>query len=294
MATSSSAVSTTVPSTAATTIAPPVLKDSRYTTADFVLEFIRTKSKDVIKALGYSTFWATFAMPDIHPAVNKFSLQMNHFKNMLSAMEVPDKLIKLHGSAGALLSNATQYCSGAVAVTGAKVMEAGKQVFKDASSALNSITDGVDFGNHFVHINSEVFRWLKGVNFTGTLISSGMGVAENGQKLVGEGTKDAASFDWKLVGYHMLNVARDLSYVAVGAIGLTFVVLGTATTPWMIILPLSIGLTSTITAQFVEKIYDPEKKGIKNQIPSVVVENAVAQRNYLRAGGAALTTAAAV
>jgi hypothetical protein len=298
MASSSTAVSSRVPTTAATTIAPPVLKDSRYTTTDFVLEFLRTKSKDIVKGLGYATFWANFAMPDIHPAVNKFSLQMNHFKNLLSAIEVPDKLVKLHGTAGNLFKQTSEYFSGKAEATKAKVMDAGKQVFKDASSVLNSVTDGFDFGNHFVHINQEAFRWLKGINFTGTLISSGMGFVEQGQKVYSEmmdNTKPTwKDVDWTKVAYYTVSVLTNASYIGVGAVGLWFVLAGTATIPWMIILPLSIGLTCTITSLFMEKILDPEKKGIKNQIPSVVVENAAAQRDYLRAGGAALTAAAAV
>ena len=81
------------------------------------------------------------------------------------------------------------------------------------------------------------------------------------------------------VVFYLMNLARDVSYLALGIIGLSFILTATPIAALPIVTCLTSGLTFTIGGYFYERIFDPENKG-KNLKPETVVENYVNQRNY--------------
>src|SRR5262249_20339857 len=91
--------------------------------------------------------------------------------------------------------------------------------------------------------------------------------------------------DPKKTMFHLINIARDVSYFALGVMGFGFIITATPLVPWMIVACLTSGLTFSIGGYFYERIYDPEHKG-KDLNPNILVENRSNQRNYERSQAA--------
>ncbi len=264
-------------STAATTIQPPVYKTEEYTIAGIVLKFLEEKVKDIAKGLGYTAFWVGQAIPDAPPQVRSFSTLMGNFKNFVSATEVPKKSSELWealtGKEG-LWTNLTSKVKGHADSTWGKVGTAAGEVFKKTTSLTNSVVDGIDLTSNFVAIDAKVMTWLKGFNFAATLGGAGYGAVEQVQKFAAT-DKDEVHKQ----RLYLINLARDVSYAVLGAMGLFFVVTATPIVPWMIVACLTSGLTLTLGGYFYEKVYDPEGKG-KNLDPDIVIKNNIARREY--------------
>ena len=271
MTTAITAVTAATTTAAATTVFQP--KKEEYSVTDIFLELLKSKPRDIIKAFGYSTFWAGQAIPDLHPNVQHFSFYMGDVKNLLGAIEVPDKANTLWISLKGLWTDVTGLAAGNADATLCKVGAAARKAIKDTASLTNSVCDGIDFSTKYIQIEADVMRWIKGIGFTATLSGAVVGAGEQVQNL----TKVQSAMDKEAILY-MINLAREVSYVALGAIGLYFVISATPMVPWMILACLTSALSFTIGGFFYERIVDPENKG-KNLNPAIVVENVVAQRN---------------
>jgi hypothetical protein len=267
-AVTTSAVTST---SAATSVSLPVPKREEYSIVDIALTFIKEKPRDIVKALGYSTFWAGQVNPNLHPNVQNFSMSMGDVKNLLGAIEVPDKVNTLWGSFCGLCSDFTNQISGSATATWEKVGDACRKTFKDATGLTNGICDSIDFSTKYIQYDPEMLRWVKGIGFAATLGGSGVGAAEQMNNL------SKSWGDVKKSTLYVINLARDVSYVALGILGLSFILTATPMVTWMILACLTSGLTFTIGGYFYEKIVDPENKG-KNLNPAAVVDNVVAQR----------------
>lgn len=274
MPSATSAVTSRATSTTITTDTPPVPKSADYSIADLVLAFFKEKFKDLAKAGSYLAYWATEAIPDLPQGVTKFNFMLQDFKNFISATEIPEKLHSLAGSA-------TTLTTGLVSGTLEKVSTAARKVFKDSMSLINSVADSISFANLFVPISKEVLRWVSGINFAATIGFCGNGAVEQIQNIGNDCKNGVSKSDSKKLTFYLINLARDVSYVALGVIGLAFILTATPMVPWIIVACLTAGLAFSIASYFYEKIVDPENKG-KNLNPAVVVENYVNQRNYER------------
>jgi hypothetical protein len=252
-----SAISAIAPTPAVTPITPSASKLLKYSITDIVLAFFKEKAKDIAKAGSYLAFWATQAIPDLPPNVTKFNTTLRDFKNFVSATEIPEKLHKLSESVPKL----------------GKAEGAVRKVFSETMSLINSTADSIDFANLFIPLGKEAMRWVTGINFAATLGFAGNGVAEQIQKL-----DSMKKIDLKATTLYLINLARDVSYVALAMIGLTFFFTATPLVPWMIVACLTSGLTFSIGSYFYEKMVDPENKG-KSINPTALVDRFVAQKN---------------
>ncbi len=256
-------------SSASTALQPPVYKPEEYSVAGVVLKFFEEKAKDISKVFSYTTFWLGQAIPNLPAEARSFSATMGDFKNFISATEVPKKIMEARDAVNRFWTDLTT--SGG---PWSKVAEAGREVFKKATSLTNSVVDSVDFSSRFLPIDQNVMSWLKGLNFAATLGGAGNGAIEQIQNFCK--TTDA---DAQKRTLYMINLARDVSYVAVGVIGVASFVTGAAIVPWMIVAALTSGLGFTIGGYFYEKLYDPEGKG-KNLNPEIVLQNNAARRRF--------------
>jgi hypothetical protein len=170
-----------------------------------------------------------------------------------------------------LCSDFTNQISGSATATWEKVGDACRKTFKDATGLTNGICDSIDFSTKYIQYDPEMLRWVKGIGFAATLGGSGVGAAEQMNNL------SKSWGDVKKSTLYVINLARDVSYVALGILGLSFILTATPMVTWMILACLTSGLTFTIGGYFYEKIVDPENKG-KNLNPAAVVDNVVAQR----------------
>jgi len=249
------------------TLPPFVPKPDKYSIPDLVLTFFKEKVKDLAKTGSYLAFWATQAIPDLPTSVTKFNFLLKDFKNFVSVTEVPEKLCTLGGSVSTLVTNLPS-------ATMEKVGTAARKVFKDTMSMINSTADTIDFASLFVPVCKETLRWVSAINCAATAGFAGNGVVEQIQNINGMGKVDP-----KRTTFYLINLARDVSYLAVGIIGLASVLSIAPIAPWMIVSCLTSGLSFSIGSYFYERIVDPENKG-KNLNPAIVIENQINQRNY--------------
>ncbi len=259
-----------------TTIAPPVYKPAEWTLPDLVLTFFKEKAKDLAKAGSYISFWVTEAIPGLPKSVTTFNTTLRDFKNFVSITEVPQKLYELGGSVVKLTNEASEKFNGAAAATWEKVGTLSREVFKNTMAMINTTADTIDFVHLFVPISKEIMRWISGINFAATIGFAGNSTIEQLQHI-----NKMTTIDPVRTGFHLINVARDVSYLVLGMLGLGFVITATPVVPWMILACLTSGLTLSIGSYFYEKMFDPEHKG-KNLNPNIVIENQVHQRNYER------------
>ncbi|MBS0603756.1 MAG: hypothetical protein JSS60_01825 [Verrucomicrobia bacterium] len=253
---------TTQPITTATAATPRVRQPEEYTVAGVVLKFFEEKAKDVAKALGYTAFWVGEATPGLPPQVKTFSSTMGDFKNFVSATEVPKKTVEAFDhlkKTWVALTDSTG--------TWTKVGHASREAFEKVASLTNSIVDGIDFSQRFISYDQTAMTWLKGLNFAATLGGAGSGAIKQVEKIA-----QAEQHETIKIGYHWINLARDVSYVVLGVLGLVMVAGLAPIAPWMFVACLTSGLSFTIGSYFYEKLYDPESKGA-NLDPKAVIAN---------------------
>lgn len=226
--------------------------------SDVVLKFFKEKAKEVVKIFGYTSGWVNVLKPGVDPKVGEFSTMMGDMKNAMSATEVPDKVYKVGLAAKKLTQD----------FTWANV----RALIKDVSSCINSSADALFFSSKFVPINSELMRAAKGVNFAATVGGCTISAGEQLQKIHTE------DYKFEKVSLALINLARDVSYLAVGIVGLFCVITATPFVPVVMLGLLSSGLLFTITGFFYERIADPYKQ---HEDQKIVIQNLKAQNEYL-------------
>jgi hypothetical protein len=272
MTSATSAANSVVLSTSSTTtMAPPAPKRGDYSIVELVLAFFKEKVKEIAKTGSYLLFWAMQAIPNLPPGVTKFNNTLRNFKNFISVTEIPEKLRTWSASVSVLAIDLSTQLNGTATATWEKVGIAARKVFKDSMSLI-SLSDTFEFLSLFIPISKEALRCVMGINFAATIGFAGNSLVEHIQNL---NSMDKA--DSKRGTFYLINFARDISYFALGVIGLTFILTGTAIVAWMIFACLTSGLIFSIGSYFYEKIVDPENKG-KNLNPAIILQNDVNQR----------------
>lgn len=237
-------------------------KREEYSIVELVFSFFKEKIKDVVKLLGYSTFWAGQAVPNLPSSVQSFSFAMSDVKNLLGAIEIPEKANALQKSVSGLWTSVTDGASWT------QVANAGRKAIKDTTGFVNSCCDGIDFSTKYITIDKSALTGIKTVSFGSTLVGASIAA---GEQLYNLGTEpDPEGTKWPL---YLMNLARDVSYVALGIIGLASIITATPLVAWQILACLTSGLLFSIGGFFYNGIVDPEKQG-KSLNPEALVHNA--------------------
>jgi hypothetical protein len=250
----------------------PTPKNEKYSLVDIVFSFLKEKPKDIIKALGYGTFWAGQAMPGLPSEVQTFSLQMGEVKNLLSAIEIPDRARELSNNLKELLTIVSRKVSGEAALTWGKVTEVAAKTFKAGASLANNACDGIDFSSKYIPFGKEFMHSVKTLNYGATFGGALVGAGEQVYNL-----NSMTEINPTKTGLYLINLARDVSYLVLGGMGLFFIATATPIATVPILACATSGLIWTITGFFYERMLDPENKG-KNLNPAIVVQNVVAGR----------------
>ncbi len=253
MASAVSSAMNPVSSISAAAPAAPKYRPEEYSVSDIVQKFFSEKAKDFSKLLAYTTFWVGEAMPALPSQAKRFSSTMGDFKNFISLTEVPKKVIEVVNTSTKLWGDRT--------------VNAARSVFDKVTTLTNSVVDSIDFGSRFLPINEAVMGWLKGVNSVATLGGAGNKAVEHIQKLT-----QTTETDTQKRALYVINLAGNVAYIAVGAMGLASFAAGVAIVPAAMVGALTVGLITTITSFVFEKLYDPEGTG-KNFNPDAVLHN---------------------
>lgn len=248
-----------------TTALPHVSTNKDFGTVFF--DFFNEKKKDLTKLIGYTSFWIGEAIGKSHPQhelTGRVSGFCGDAKNLMSTMEIPEKV-----------SNVRKAFDQFVAEPG---IETGRKlVLKEFTGLVNPVCDAIDISSKFVPVAAETMKQVKAANFTATLIGSTNGAVEQVQKM------QATDVTTEKTVLYMINLARDVSYVALAVIGLSSMFLGFAAAPWMFLACLTSGLVFGIGGYFYERIVNPEGK---HPDMNKVRDNLLAENTQLRANAA--------
>ncbi len=248
-----------------------VNKPEEYTTAGIILKFFDEKIKDFAKLIGSAAFWTTQAVPNLPPAVSNLGALMGDMKNFVSITEVPKKSVETFEAIKEFCKNFAEKVTGKAGSWG-KIGTAARKVFSKSAGLTTNVIDGVNLGSKFIPIDPAAKTQLGKISFAATLCSAGNGAVEQIEKLAATGAKET-----KKQTLYLLNLARDVSFVALAIVGLGFLLTATPVVAWVLAAFSTAGLFFSLSSYFYEKVYDPELKG-KNLNPEVVVENRMAAR----------------
>jgi hypothetical protein len=247
-------------------------KDLHYSATDIALIFLKERVKDVVKILRYTAYWSNQLIPGLPSNVVKFGSTMGDLKNFLSATEIPERAVSVLKAASVMGEQFKKKVTGHSSITWQKVGESASKVLKESSILTNNISDTLDFSTRFIAIDKTFLSHFQTFNFGSAIVGNGIEAIERIQNI-----NTVPRIDTRRKMLHFISLARAVSYVAFGALGLFFTFSGIAAIPWVLVACVTSGLLFTIGGYFYEKIYDPEEKG-KNLKPSAVIENMLRQR----------------
>lgn len=250
-------------------VPPFVPAAEKYTVGGVILKFFEERGKDVAKALGSIGNWAGQAVSGLPPEVKTFTTLTGDVKNFLSATEVPKKVSEVWDAAKGLWTDVTD-----VSGSWTKVGTSARKMIKNTAALTNALFDTVSLGGKFIPVDAKVMTPLTGINFVATAVGSGLDTVEQA-----EGLAKAKESEIQKKTLHMINIARNVSYFAIGVLGLFFLISATPVIPWLLAACATSGLLFTIGGYFYEKLYDPDHKG-KDLDPAIVIKNRIEQENY--------------
>lgn len=240
MATATTAV--TPATTTAPTLALPY--KSNY---EIAISFFKEKAKDLAKAINYGFGWAAQVYPN-NPTLPSVSKGAKDVKNFLSTTEIPEKADKT-------VASVRQFFAAPSVATG-------RNVLKEGTGLINSTCDGIDFSSNWLTIPSQVMKGLSLVNYGATFLGAGNSAIEQAESINCEARKlrEGKACNEQKIHLNMINIARDVSYVALAVLGILSIAFGVAVAPWVFLACLTSGLLFTIGGYFYERMVDPEKK----------------------------------
>jgi hypothetical protein len=228
--------------------------------------------KNLVKAFNYGSFWVRHAVsmsPELSAAPQMGSAMETlkaagetgkDIKNLIGAAEVPEKATRLVATVRKVIAEPSW---AGVAQVGA-----------DAGQVVNSLYDGFELSTRFIPIDPAMMRNITAVNHAATLFSAGKGaideLGEMAANKLHEATNsvEAEQEKNKLI-FSMLNLAKLVSYVAVGVMGLSSFFFGIVFAPWAFPAALTTALVFTFGGYFFDKIVDPKNKNPKPELPPV-------------------------
>lgn len=225
------------------------ISSSAPTFLDVCIKFCDERAKDVAKAFTTAIQWLGVANPHLPPQVKEFSAFTGNVKNFLGATEVPRKMQKLWSSikeCGTNLAGA-QYN---------KIAKSARKAIKDGAALTNSLFDGVSLGNKFAPISSQVMKGLGVVNAGATVVGSSLDTVDQAEGIIGAKENEEAKKT-----LHLINIARNLSYVALGALMLYSFITATAIAPLWALAFATSGFLFTVGGFFYEKMHEPQLTG---------------------------------
>jgi hypothetical protein len=244
----------------------PVTRPFTQLLIDFPLE----RSKDLVKAFGYTAYWAKQAFPSLPSTVSNFSFAMSDIKNLLSSFEIPSHVQKLWGTVSDLTAQVNKLgdkLGGWRGVAGRKlVKDKAPEIFKQFTALIGNIHDGIAYGAKYVEINKDTMSKISGINSVATLGGCGLGTLEQANKLWSGTAKHST--------YTAMGLARDFSYTVVGAFGTYSYFTGATTASWKILACLTSGLVFTIGGHFYKQMYNPEDQEAVSRVRSTMVPGA--------------------
>ncbi|MBS0620292.1 MAG: hypothetical protein JSS61_02405 [Verrucomicrobia bacterium] len=243
----------------------PAYVNTERTVRETIIKFFKEKTTAVIKAVGYAAGWCTVAKPDMPQAVHNLSGAMSKVKNAISITELPERANKFYKSGRKFIQKPS--------------WQAGRSLVQNGALLVNATTDGVDFAKDYVPVDKHSFTVLKGVNFGASAVGCGLSAYEQVKAI-----REMPEVNVVKTSQRLLNLARDVSYVALGVIGLLCIITGTAFIPWVMLACLTSGLFFTVGGYFHEKL-------VVNRVdPAKVAINLRRENEWLRSENTRLAT----
>lgn len=221
--------------------------------------------KNVAKLISYSEFWASNAVSylkkadliDIQiPAVyGTFSRHCSAFKSAISATEFPEKI--------------GTFCASTVKFWSERTFASITTLTKDGAFLTNALHDALDLAKDYIEVGTEYLKTASQVNFVATVVASSISSIEDFAAIVkskvwtseyNQMSKPDGAREAQTLTLNLLNEARNVSYLALGCIGVAATIMEAVVAPWMFVLTLTSGTAFSVAGYFYKNMVDPENK----------------------------------
>lgn len=224
---------------------PSISRNQDRDLSDIFFSFFKEQVQDIAKGVGYATFWIVKALHPIPYQYREFGNLMRDVKNFIGLTEIPDKLDKVVRSAKEFFEDPS--------------IPTGCTAVKENMGLANSLFDTLELvgTRKVLRIGKDALGYLGAANYGATLVGSGISAYENVDKIDQAAPKEAEK-----VGLYLIRLARDVSYVVLGAFGVICFFAGLAAAPFYPVVMaacLTSALTFSIGGYFYERIVNPEE-----------------------------------
>ncbi len=245
-----SMVNSAIPCSSASTIyrTEPYSSLSRdQTITEIVLDYIKNRINEIASGASYLAFWMGQAFPSHLPTFTKLYSTLRGCKNFISLTLIPEKLYRLAKSVDALAQ---------LKLKGENVVKAARKVFKDSVLFINSIAEGIDFAGLFIPLSKEMMRLSIGMHSTLTFLAA-HGIVEQLENI-----HSMDKIEPKKTTYYLIQLAKDVSYLAFGIISLVCLFTATPAIPVVMFSFLTSGFIFSMATYFYERLANPEGKNL--------------------------------
>lgn len=205
---------------------------------------LKDKIKDWIKVFRYTATYVEYFNPNAPEAVHAFGSQMSEFKNFLSIRELYKKTQAVYFS----------LCKVAKEPVERSVIS----VFGASTDLMSSVVDSLNFASRFVYMNASVLKLISKntdmAKFACAILSTGKDSKALAAVMGDEHSSDA------LIVAHMLRLAVDISYIALGIFSIGFSAVGLAPSAIVLTSWSAFATVISLISYFQDKMCDPYQK----------------------------------
>ena len=206
---------------------------------------LQDKMKDMGKLVSYTFAWTAYFNPN-SPNVKTYdavSVAGRTFKNTICLVEIVPTAVTVGSAVSAFFASPS--------------IPNARNVWQHATKWVNTAYDGFSVVKEYVNpLSAEVFKTFTTMHYSATFGGSLNGAIQNLQDIFSMKKPDFNKTAWLGLG-----VARDVSFITLGALGLAATVGGAVLPPWAMLASVTSGLFFSLTGHFWKELVVEAPKG---------------------------------
>jgi hypothetical protein len=232
-------VTRTLPSVATVSVAT-LPTHSEQSICDIVCDFFQENIKDVARGIGHGFAWTARAFPHngVYSSISRTAGDIGNFANFA---ELPKRAATVASNINAFVTKPS--------------VQTGRDVVSGVADVIDASCDGISLSANWIPFTPQVLKNVNILSCGAAFVGCGNSAVQQVQKISQQKEVDKGK-----TALYLINMARDVSYVAFGAFGVLSMGLSMPLAPWVCLACLTSGLLFTVGGHFFERIVNPEKK----------------------------------